>query len=846
MDIVPFRDSALELGKEIALSVESLRLPAALINLLSTDEAICAREGQCWDFKREQISNDILPLAETCRDIAAFFNAYGGFIILGVEEVEKDLRFRVAGLSDNPFPMQRLKGLLGKYLSAIPDISYEEYNIDCSGRSVKIAAIAIPKRPAKQLPAKFLTRGPEKKNKVIFDSDQLAVRRGDQSRIVASLEDWELVSSERRLDSSELEIGRYATVSKSLAIDHNLPMRSVICRRFIGRKVYLTSLWEWLNDDFQYCRVIAGDGGKGKTSLAYELATQVAKVGPCGFTRIIWLTAKSRQFHAESNEWREMLETHFSDFRSLLMAVGENLGYMKEELEVMSDNQLNRSIRQQIDIQATLFVFDDLDSLSPDDQKRTMEFASQVGRSEVRFLLTTRSNASYSSDLCLKLRGLDKDDFYELVDLLSVRYGISLPKGVRDSIHEATDGSPLLLDSILRLVHRGSEPASAVKEWAGAAGEDARRAVLQKEIDLLSPEAKRVLLCIAFFAQCSNAEIQQVSNLAATKLEDCLRELESLFLVDSPKIIESQPRYEMNATSIALIISQKENLAFDHAKILRQVSAIRSPILKGGKKGNREKVGRAVSQAIALARSGDYDGATETVNAALKADKSNPDLLLLRARLRSNSGKGKIEDVRRDLRASHSGGCRKPLLFEIWLETERNAGFGPGMLEVCELAVSHSPSDRPLWAEKKAEGYVLNALVKAKSGDYSGAASELGIAADEVVYAINSGDASESAAEHLELLNDKVLSYVTKSGDGGLVVDAVRDAIRRGDLRTEIFHVAFDALRKLYLNGLVKSKSSKNWAASQCSFLANQFRSTNLTVAPGLAIRFESLAKNGR
>jgi len=829
-------EATLEVGKQISLAVESLKLPQGLLDLFSSAKAVCTREGQCWDFKRDQIPDDALALGELCRDIAGFFNAYGGFIVLGVEEVEKDLRFQAVGLNNASFPMQRLKGLLSKYLSVVPEVVYDEYSVGMPSNKVVIAALAVPKRVS-TTPAKFLARGPEKKSKPIFDVDQMAIRRGDQTRIVTSLEDWQLISGDRRLDEIGLEIGRFSPSNSALAISHNLPTRSAICRRFVGRKDYLRALWEWLSDEFQYCRVVAGDGGKGKTSLAYEFSTQVARVAPCGFTRVVWLTAKKKQFHAESNEWREMHQTHFSDFRTLLVAVGEHLGFHTEELEGMSDPQLNRAVRQLIAVQSTLFVFDDLDSLVPDDQKRTLEFASQVGKPDVRFLLTTRSNASYSSDLCLTLRGLDQPDFGELIDVLVARYGIQIPKQLRTTLHEKTDGSPLLLDSILRLIACGGDPARSIKEWSGAAGEDARRAVLQKEIDLLSVEAKRTLLCIAYFGQCSLAEVQQVSALPATRLDDCLRELESLFLVDAPKIIESQPRYEMNATAVSLVLSQREVLAFDHAKIQKQVAAIRAPLGKGAQAG-RDKIGRAVSQAMALARAGKYSDALETVNVALKQNKSSGDLLLLRARLGMNSGLLDLEACRRDLREAHRRGCKKPLLFEVWLEAERRARFGPGVIEVCDHAVHSSPDDEGCWAERRAEGYVLNAYAQSRSGNPAGAAEELTHAADQVYRGVRSGDASDSAVENLALLHDRILAYRTTQGDAGLVVDSVREALKRGDTRHEILETAYLALRKLLAGQ--KAGRTRDWAIAQAEYFAAGLRASGADGAV-LARQFEGL-----
>src|SRR5690606_10921490 len=117
---------------------------------------------------------------------------------------------------------------------------------------------------------------------------------------------------------------------------------------------------------------------------------------------------------------------------------------------------------------------DDIDSLSLDDQRRALEIAQQAGSEKVRFLLTTRSNASYSSSAAITLGGLEGDEYKELVSVLGNRFGLNLPSSEIDLLETATQGSPLLTESILRVVRRGSPIRKAIKEWKDHSGDDAR------------------------------------------------------------------------------------------------------------------------------------------------------------------------------------------------------------------------------------------------------------------------------------------------------------------------------------------------------------------------------------
>ncbi|MDE2801784.1 MAG: hypothetical protein OXK21_02745, partial [Chloroflexota bacterium] len=51
-----------------------------------------------------------------------------------------------------------------------------------------------------------------------------------------------------------------------------LPARETIASRFTGREAELRDLREWLDDPYSRTWVLAGDGGKGKTAIAYEFA----------------------------------------------------------------------------------------------------------------------------------------------------------------------------------------------------------------------------------------------------------------------------------------------------------------------------------------------------------------------------------------------------------------------------------------------------------------------------------------------------------------------------------------------------------------------------------------------
>jgi hypothetical protein len=777
-----------------ARAVEGGHLSEQILAKLSEGD-FCATESFCLDFKRDGYSDDAESMAEAVSDIASFYNTYGGFIVFGVDEVEKDVRYHVSGISGTPFNMQLLRGKIESWLNEEVFFTYEEHELSCSA---KIGVICIPKRK-RGVPNRFKKRGPEVgRNKYAFDAGDVAVRRGDKSTLATDMVDWQLVLSDRTLDKVASELGRLVLEKRSgAALDHNLPSRDVICTRFVGRTDVLTELWAWLNDQFQYAKVIAGEGGKGKTSVAYEFATQVAYMAPLGIERIVWLTAKKRQFSGFENLWRTMPETHFGCFRTMLIALGKNVGYLDSELNEASDAELSQMIRSGVSTYATLFVLDDVDSLEPNDQRRTLEFAQQAGSERVRFLLTTRSNASYSSNAAITLKGMEGDEYVDLVGILSTRYVVTLPKNGVDLLADATKGSPLLTDSILRVVRRGNNLRRAIDEWKGHSGEDARNAVLGREIEHLSRPAMRVLLCLAFMGECSKSELMSASGLLEIGLEDALDELQSLFIVNAPKIIQSEPRFDVGVSTALLVVSKRSELAGDHVALERKIRDARSKVKARTSQDHNKDVAIAISQALAL-RNRDLPAARKTIDAALKTQKNHPDLLLFKARMIFETDPDGFGEARKLFAQAYQKGARKRVLFDLWYQCERDASFGPGVIEVAINALKEFPGEDVLWGERKAEGYVINGINRSKNREFDQSYDELSTAAKELFIAKGKASDSKEAylTELLYSLHDLLLSIMhnTTTAYRADTVSLIRELTDRGDYRLQILAALTNAL----------------------------------------------------
>src|SRR5690606_11388102 len=76
--------------------------PEVINALMLPNGKFIPKEGRYWDYKRD-IPEETPSLAKTVLQIVSFYNAYGGYLIYGVEEVVKDTEFSIALLNPGDF-----------------------------------------------------------------------------------------------------------------------------------------------------------------------------------------------------------------------------------------------------------------------------------------------------------------------------------------------------------------------------------------------------------------------------------------------------------------------------------------------------------------------------------------------------------------------------------------------------------------------------------------------------------------------------------------------------------------------------------------------------------------------
>jgi NB-ARC domain len=722
---------------QMASFVRDAVLDGRVIDVLRLETGFVPAETELWDFKR-QVPDDARSWGRTVLRVVSFYNSYGGYLIYGVEEVEKDQIFHPLRGCRCSLDIQHLRQAIETYTGETIDVAFREVGAEFGDAQCNIGLLHVPKRPVSRPPLFFGRNGPESApGKPLFTTQQVYFRKLAECVPAQSKDNFVFIFGNR--DNPSLwAVDAPESISPPLSIQNTLPDKNLICPDFVGRLSIINSLWRWLGDEFAHVKLLVGDGGKGKTSIAYAFAREVCMNAANGFQKVIWLTAKSRRFVGEIDDYVPMPQRHFFDTESLLRALSSELAILREEVEGASPVLLKKTLRRSLLQFPCLIVVDDVDSADADEQKEILNTTMQLASSSNRFLITTRMNFAFGKDLAITVGGLEPSEFSRYASQLEVKFGTpALNHAQIDRLRVATDGSPLFAESIFRLLKRGMRFDAALKEWKGKLGTEVRNAALKKEVDTLKPESRRVLLICALMEQVSFAELKQLTGYIDDRLHQCLEELQALFLLSTPTIIKNEPRFGVAENTGLLVLENAKSIVADPSAIERKVRTLRGTSTRASK--NRT-VGLAIRQAMALLQNNRHKDALATAEAALKSVRQNSDLISTRAicllaKNRADGDRVSLDSARKAFRASYELGNRKPRMFELWYQSEELSEDWAGAVDVATLVLREKVEERVDWYRRKVSG--LLRLAQAKKGtSVDAVVDDLNQAAEDVRQAL--------------------------------------------------------------------------------------------------------------
>jgi len=333
------------------------------------------------------------------------------------------------------------------------------------------------------------------------------------------------------------------------SIVRHLPPQDSIYLEFVGRGTLLQDLQNcFASADSKRC-LLMGDGGKGKSAVAYRFAQELA-ASSGRFKLVIWLSAKRRKLQDG-----KVIAIGSPDFTTTDDAVNQLLSEYGASAEDFERPLSERKALLQLflnDLPAFV-IADDIDTVLADSDVVEL-FTFEIPKTASSVLLTSRRVIPGVHSFTVK--GFDGPDADEFIRSRIRLYGLDpalFSKSTIAEIARVTEGSPLYIDDLLRLT-RVMKIDQAVRSWSEKKGDEARKYALQREMEQLSVDAKNVLVAAAVAdSAISFAELESILEYSDDRLQSALDELQTLFLFPKPSLVEGEQRFEINLNTRHLV-----------------------------------------------------------------------------------------------------------------------------------------------------------------------------------------------------------------------------------------------------------------------------------------------------
>jgi hypothetical protein len=229
-----------------------------------------------------------------------------------------------------------------------------------------------------------------------------------------------------------------------------------------GVEEILVSLGDQLaNPDANWIISIFGEGGIGKTALAYELVKRYCLKS--GFTRIAWVSAKPIYVTPVGQTRKEKDVAYF--WNDLIGAIADKLRLDIQVIPSAWKIEFPRKMRDLPKNERCLIVIDNLETI--EDASETIEYLEQQRIIKPhKVIITTRKSVQRYSNQVVEhqLTGLSRKDARAFIRHLGKgdHNIISSSDAELDGILEVTEGNPFLIKLVVRLFTVRKQPFTAV------------------------------------------------------------------------------------------------------------------------------------------------------------------------------------------------------------------------------------------------------------------------------------------------------------------------------------------------------------------------------------------------
>ena len=536
-------------------------------------------ENDFFDYKDKFPKNDKSYEANFFRISLAFYNSYGGIIILGVHDKTR-LHANMPGvMPDMEHFNKRLRELTGSKIAVkLFTVQQPKNGLTTSiqeqtksNRNEEL--IALSKQP--KTPAAFLQKHNNKSKK--NNAETIIANKVDDGEIetfgllvipkrsttlapailTRDMDKYKSGSVFLRFgpevllaDSSKISFlfgpREFVENEQPNRLQHQLPGRPNTIAKFVGRVSLVSRLVNWITQEDEPRKFLWGDGGSGKSTVAYEFAkifvdygSTIKTVNQKYFDRVIFISAKERQLRTADAKISDVANTDFSDVNGLLFAIAEASNYEENlDIDLLDKEELIDIVKEIFDHESQLIIIDDIDTLTVKNLNPGSDLLYKLAikaDQTIRILYTQRGKELENA---IEVPGFEKGaDLQDFIKQCCKQFEVEQTPTqdfVNNDLYRVSNGIPLIVETLIGLRKVSGTYSNALKVFMDRGGEDARNYLFGREYDVLLKESKaREILCVIseFGRPISNPEISAVlANLSGDLIMQALGEITNFFL----------------------------------------------------------------------------------------------------------------------------------------------------------------------------------------------------------------------------------------------------------------------------------------------------------------------------
>ena len=463
-------------------------------------------------------------------------------------------------------------------------------------------------------------------------------------------------------------------------IPGDLPPQEDFFHEFIGRTAELEELWEWVCDERRRRHTLAGEGGVGKTAIAYELASRVKQSRVRPYEHLVWMSAKRVEFIKGAIVERSSVD--FWDLSSALDKILDSLGFEFEgkTIEEKEDDVLSLAKAFPIFI-----VVDDIDSLTSHSQDASDFLTFRLPSVGAKVLATSRRELHGMPTT--RVLGFDTDEGVKFIRSRLSTNGVAvntLSVDQMENLLAAATYIPLYVEDLLRLAINLGDSTEAARLWKECgAGDEARDYALKREFEMLSADAKLLMLSASVAQQpLSGKELGILANMSPKRTNAALDELQGRFFIPRPSLIEAMSRFDLNANTRRLVMDlaqQNRDLSNQLKRVAGAYTAMFGDIYSS--RVRRGVVGTIIEQSVALVRIGNTHKAEQLIADGLSRFPEDPELHGIAGYVFKKSRPKRTTDARERFRRAFELKSRNSKMYQNWIGLEVEEGSLDGELE---------------------------------------------------------------------------------------------------------------------------------------------------------------------